>query len=37
MGVLLQDIKPRFHQPRIHGVDGPEKDEVCGSNSNFPL
>jgi hypothetical protein len=24
-----QDIKPRFHQPRIHGVDGPEEDEVC--------
>ncbi|CAK9221083.1 unnamed protein product [Sphagnum troendelagicum] len=22
-----QDIKPRFHQPRIHGVDGPEEDE----------
>lgn len=28
-GLLLQDIKPRFHQPRIHGVDGPEEDEVC--------
>jgi hypothetical protein len=27
---VLQDIKPRFHQPRVHGADGAEEDEVCG-------
>jgi hypothetical protein len=37
MGVLLENIKPRFHQPHIHGVDGLEKDEVCGLDNNFPL
>jgi hypothetical protein len=37
VGVLLQDIKPKFHQPHIHGVDGPKEDEVCGSDSNSPL
>jgi hypothetical protein len=35
--VLLQDIKLRFHQPPIHGVDGPKEDEVCGLNNNSPL
>ncbi len=37
VGVLLQDIKPRFLQLHIHGVDGREEDEVCGSDSNSPL